>query len=91
MKNTYRPWGLIVCVVLCAVLAIGFKLRSNARLYHYDATIAVTVHSGDSLWDIAKPYSENRDIRRVIDIIQEESGCGATIHSGDILRVPVFD
>lgn len=81
-------WPIFLFFVL---VIIGTTIHHDLHLYDYSETVTVWVEKGDTLWSIARPYSEGRDIRRVIDIIEKESDCGATIYPGDVLYIPVFD
>lgn len=91
MKNFYRPWVILACIIVIALYATVAQIRHDAHAYDYSTTYTMIVERGDSLWKIAEPISQDRNIQRVIDIIQEESDCGATIYPGDVLRIPVFD
>lgn len=81
-------WSILAIITIYAVV---FSIYHDAHLYDYEETVTVFVDKGDTLWSIARPFSEGRDIRKVIDIIQSESDCGSTIYPGDILYIPVFE
>lgn len=95
----FKSWGeaiatLGVMVITCALciwfVIWAFTAADNAA-YEYSDTTTYWVESGDTLWKIAREYStDNQDIRRVIDIIEELNDCTATIYPGDCLTVPVF-
>lgn len=88
-----KSCGLVIwfCLAIITIYAVAFSIHHDAHLYDYEETVTIFVDKGDTLWSIARPFSEGRDIRKVIDIIQQESDCGSTIYPGDVLHIPVFD
>jgi LysM repeat protein len=53
------------------------------------AYTTVVVEPGDTLWDLAKEYSSNKDLRRYIKKIEEVNNLkDSTIYEGDILKMP---
>lgn len=78
--------GIIFAVVVISILLIGGKAEKS----YTEAT--VMVHKGDTLWNIAKEYCPSHmDIRRYINLIQEDNDCSADIHYGDILTVRCYE
>lgn len=50
----------------------------------------VTVERGDTLWDLAKEYSNGTDIRVYIEKIKALNNMSdSTIYEGDLLKLPV--
>lgn len=80
-----------VCCGVAAITAAAVLLCGGGADREYRET-TVTVHSGDTLWEIASEYCpEDMDKRKYIHIIQDDNGCGADIRSGDVLTVRVYD
>lgn len=97
----FKNWGeAIRSVVLIVVVlaAVGFGtawllIHGSDGFYEYEDTVTYYVEQGDTLWKIARQYSDpkNHDVRRVIDIIEEINGCNANIYPDDALEIPVFN
>lgn len=50
----------------------------------------ISIQAGDTLWSIAKNYSDNKDIREVIYNISELNNIHNTpIQPGDIIKIPL--
>lgn len=95
----FQSWGQAIASAALIVLAcigsltliVGMFVASDRNTYAYDETLDYWVEQGDTLWKIAREYSTPRqDVRRVIQIIEEESDCTATIYPGQHLTIPVF-
>ena len=85
--------AVLLIAVCIGVLAGTFWLlvHGSDHWYEYEDTVTYYVEQGDTLWTIARHYSsENHDVRRVIDMIEEINDCNATIYPGDALEIPVF-
>lgn len=95
-KNWFEAIGTLVLMVLViAAVTIGtvwLLLHGSDGRYEYEDTVTYFVEQGDTLWTIARQYSdpELHDVRRVIDMIEELNSCNATIYPGDALEIPVF-
>lgn len=84
---------LLMLAVCIGVLGGTFWLlvHGSDHWYEYEDTVTYYVEQGDTLWTIARHYSsDNHDVRRVIDMIEEINDCNATIYPGDSLEIPVF-
>jgi nucleoid-associated protein YgaU len=50
---------------------------------------SVVVQEGDTVWSIARSVAGGKDVRAVVDRIQELNGLnGATLRPGQVLRLP---
>lgn len=83
----------IVCVLAITICLItSFISRKNkvSGVDVSDTYIEYVVHSGDTLWEIAKNYTSNHyDVRVTIREIRELNGLeDAMIYSGDMLLIP---
>ena len=88
--------GRLVALTLALVILVGFTLHRRSveiqRNCEYNSTAEYVVEHGDTLWDIAQLYSDNRhDVRDVVRTIRELSECTATIHAGQRLTIPVYE
>lgn len=84
---------LVVVVGGITLGTLALLIGHNRHLYDYTDTVMYQVESGDTLWTIARQYTnhEKQDVRRVIDIIEDINDCTADIYPGDCLTIPVFD
>lgn len=79
-------FGIFIAVVFMSILLVGGKVDREFT------EKTVMVHNGDTLWNIAKEYCPSHmDIRRYINLIQEDNDCSADIHYGDILTVRCYE
>lgn len=83
----------MVAVVVIVLWSLAALLISNGKaLYAYEDTVGYVVEQGDTLWTIARRYTtEQQDVRRAIDIIEEVNECDANLHPGQWLEIPVFN
>lgn len=73
---------VIMCVLVFAVVVNGADSEGKYE--------TVVVKRGETLWDLAKEYRGNTDIRRYIEKIKEVNGLKeSTIYEGDILKMPL--
>jgi len=86
---------LIVSMLIFIALFSSFLLiSSNAASVGVQPVTTgeyeITVDSGDTLWSIARSYSDNRtDVRYSVFLIQERNGLkNATIKPGQKLIIP---
>ncbi len=93
-----RAWATaIIGLAVLAVIATTIKVlvihfEEQASRYDYTETTSYTVSSGETLWWIAKEYSDERhDVREVIDDIRELSNTTASIEAGQRLTIPLYD
>ena len=81
----------LLAFILGAMLSGGFTYMTvSASSEVYEKQI-VTVHTGDTLWDIAADWSgKDEDIREVIMRIQKENNLtGSNLAVGQQLVIPV--
>lgn len=80
---------------ILAILCVGFALYTGFNMvfaehpvYH---TQTITVHSGDTMWDIANRWSDDKeDVREVMHrICQANNLKSKHVYPGQILKVPV--
>lgn len=95
MDRRHRPrkrhnLALVIILTIGLLTAIIGTVTASDP-YEYTETTAYWVEPGDTLWKIARKYSNPRqDVRQVIALIEELNDCTATIYPGDYLRIPVF-
>lgn len=76
--------GMILCL---GTMALGAQKEQTREIYYE----AVFIHSGDTLWQIAKKYkADNEKIEHMISEIMEINGMRSeNIISGESLIVPM--
>jgi len=81
---------LVALGVFLIITLITSFTKPNSAAEVTDTYIEYTVSKGDTLWDIARFYSDdNVDVRIVIREIEEKNNLeGALIYCGDKLLVP---
>ena len=73
---------VLLSVLISTVAANGADTGDNCE--------TVAVKRGDTLWDLAKVYRGNTDIRQYIERIKEVNGMeDSTIYEGDIIKLPL--
>lgn len=87
---------VVLMVAVCIGVLVGtfwLLVHGSDHFYEYDKTVTYFVEQGDTLWTIARRYSDtrNHDVRRVISMIEEINDCNANIYPGDLLEIPVFN
>ncbi len=90
----YKFKNAIICLLVMVLLIGTFIIikQADEQKYTYVEVVSHKVWYGETLWSIAAAYSnEGQDIRRVIHIIRELSGCTAQIRAGEMLTIPVYD
>lgn len=83
-----------IFMVLALVIGIAwFCVKQYITLYDYDDTVTYYVEQGDTLWIIARQYSDpnKHDPRRVIAIIENINDCDSAIFPGEALEIPIFN
>lgn len=94
MKKSH---GTIVLCMLGLIILVGliaYTVSEREAAYEYVDEGRWIVEEGDTLWEIAKEYSDNRhDIRRVIHIIRYEcnNNISPDIYPGQVVYVPLFE
>ena len=81
----------LLAFVLGAMLSGGFTYMTVSASPEIYEKQVITVHTGDTLWDIAADWSgKEEDVREVILRIQKENGLtGSNLSVGQQLVVPV--
>ncbi|MDM8533216.1 LysM peptidoglycan-binding domain-containing protein [Clostridiaceae bacterium HSG29] len=85
----------IISIVILTVLFVSiFSLMTNTYKAHAMKEVKyleVIVNSGDTVWDIAKEYrNEKQDVRELVYIILEVNEIeNSMIYEGQIIRIPI--
>lgn len=88
LKNKRRFYSILV--VLGILILSSFWAVSAQGGGSQPAYKVMRVASGDTLWNIAKEYEPNGDIRAFIDEIKELNGMEKSIiYAGEELKIPV--
>jgi LysM repeat protein len=88
LKNRSRFYAFIIIMTIL-LSCIFFAVTVNGAETK-SAFTAVTVQSGDTLWDLAKEYGKGGDIRNYIHEIQKANNLtGEEIFAGDVIKMPV--
>lgn len=84
---------VIGCLLMIGMFAVFIlAVQDDNNNYVYDNTTTYTVSTGDTLWDIAQDYSDNRhDTRQVVWEIEQLSGCSAELQPGQTLTIPLYN
>jgi|CZCB01.1.fsa_nt_gi nucleoid-associated protein YgaU len=78
---------LVMLTVLLCVLVFAVAVNGADSGENYET---VVVKRGDTLWDLAKAYRGNTEIRRYIEKIREINGLkDSTIYEGDVIKLPL--
>lgn len=83
--------GLVLsaAVGLAAVLVPGLDGGAGSPELHLAGDTTVVVRPGDSVWSIALSVAGDRDVRGVVDAIQQLNDLdGGHLQPGDVLRLP---
>lgn len=88
-----RRGRLVIFFGCLAVLCAGLVLLAGAALGAGESgpavpTQEVTVHSGDTLWEIATQVDPEADPREVVEEIRELNDFGGALQAGDKIDVP---
>lgn len=90
--------GYAVSILLGAVIMFGLlfatvaAIQEDNRNYNYSNVGEWVVEKGDTLWEVAHFYSDNRhDVRQVVYEIEQLSDCDANLQPGQVLTVPLYD
>ena len=87
LKNKRKFYSIII--VLSIMLTTVF-FATNAYGYEGTSYDTITVHKGDTLWDLAGEYCKKGDIRRFIYEIKKANNLTeSNIYEGDELKIPV--
>ncbi|HEX3778201.1 MAG TPA: LysM peptidoglycan-binding domain-containing protein [Pseudonocardiaceae bacterium] len=81
--------GLTLLIVLGAGW-LGSASDGNATVPVPSATTVVSIHSGETLWDVATQEAPGSAPQAVVDRIRQLNNLDdATLYPGEMLRVPV--
>ena len=80
----------LVAVMVVGLFAVCVNAMKKPDIVGYDTYV---VHSGDTLWDIAKESNgwNKMDAYDIIDAIEEASNCTALIYPGQVVYIPIYD
>lgn len=96
MRLTRRGRRLLTAIAIAIVVTVSFPVlvdiagASNASMGNQQLTDWVTVQSGDTLWEIARSISPDRDPREVVWEIKQINGLGDGLVAGERIRIPVY-
>ncbi len=88
LKNRKRFYTFIMILTVILTVTV-FATAANGADSH-SGFETVTVERGDTLWDLAKEYSNGTDIHVYIERIKVMNDMSdSTIYEGDVLKLPV--
>lgn len=83
---------MFLSILSISMLVFTFAATFNAYSKDIPQFDIVTVQYGDTIWSIASSYAADRnaDIRELVyEISNENSIYNASIHPGDVIKVPM--
>ncbi len=87
LKNRKRFFTFVMTLTVLFSLLVFAAAANGAGFEEYDT---VVVERGDTLWDLAKRYCSDTDIRHYIEMIKTANDMtDSMIYEGDMLRMPV--
>lgn len=95
MRLTRRGRRLLTAISLSIVLSVSWPAlvnmagASNTSMGNQQLTNWVTVQSGDTLWEIARSISPDRDPREVVWEIKQINALSDGLITGERIRIPV--
>lgn len=93
MKNRYvlkNKTRFSIFVILTIIVLLSLVYTSTAYGFKQTTYKQIEVKSGDTLWDIAKRYNTNGDIREHVYAIKKANSLkGSEIYQGSLLKIPV--
>ena len=87
----------IISIIIIAVVLIACGYTAHERFSSYDDEVVsweqVTVRTGETVWAICdrNNYSNNYDIRKIVDMVNEYNHIDGYIHPGDKIYIPIFE
>lgn len=88
LKNRRRFYMIIMVLTVLLTVTVFASVVNGADSNNGYETI--TVERGDTLWDLAKEYSNGTDIRIYIEKIKDMNDMSdSNIYAGDLLKLPV--
>lgn len=89
-KRIFTTTICLICLITMICL-INQSIKQRQANYHYETTTNYIVSKGETIWTIAKQFSDNRhDIREVVFEIEKLSNTTALIFPGQELTIPVY-
>ena len=95
MRLTRRGRRLLTAISLAIVLSVSLPAlvnmagASNTSIGNQQLTNWVTVQSGDTLWEIARSISPDRDPREVVWEIKQINAFSDDLIAGERIHIPV--
>ncbi len=88
LKNRRRFYMIIMTLTVLLTVTVLATVANGADSHNEFEMI--TVERGDTLWDLAKEYSNGTDIRIYIEKIKDINHMSdSSIYEGDLLKLPV--
>lgn len=88
LKNR-RRFNIFLMTLTVLLFVLVFTVAANGADSE-DNYETVVVKRGDTLWDFAREYRGDTDIRQYIEKIKAVNGLkDSTIYEGDIIRLPL--
>lgn len=82
--------GSVALLVIAAIFLMPSTVKAGTAEVSEPTTYSVTVHNGDSLWEVAAQVGGERDRRDVIDdIVELNDLTSSQLTAGQVLEVPV--
>jgi hypothetical protein len=89
--NKYFIRGKIRLVIVFSILTLIILNIFDVNVYGYKKNLETRtiIMKGDTLWNIAKKYSKNNDVREYIEKIKEKNDLeDSTIFEGEEIIIP---
>lgn len=88
LKNKKRFLSFVASLLVMLLLVVSMSSVEASRLGAENYRI-LSVSRGDTLWDIAREYGANMDIRKYIYKIKKLNKLSSSeIFEGDVLKLP---
>ncbi|MDO5717553.1 MAG: LysM peptidoglycan-binding domain-containing protein [Tissierellia bacterium] len=90
VKNKFRFYSFIFLISISLTLFAFVFISSDAKADKDQNYKVIKVEYGDTIWDIAKKYNQEPDIRKYIFEIRKFNNLdSADIQPGDLIKVPI--
>ena len=87
-KKKDKRLAAILALAYIVLIFVMYMQSPKQAAYSASRYVRYTVQGGDTLWNIAKTRSGNRDIRAVVWELQEVNGITPVIRPGQVIWVP---